>query len=163
MKRGQLKLSFGMIFSIILIVIFIGTAFFAINKFLDLQETVQVGKFATDFQADIKKIWDGSQGSEQREYTLPKKVQKVCLIDYPSEAKGKDSNLYKEFEQVFFETENMFFYPIGSAQGLDSRNMKYVDLEKITETNNPFCIENINGKVKPIIKKNFGEALVTIE
>jgi uncharacterized protein (UPF0333 family) len=162
-RKGQLKLSFGMIFSIILIAIFIGTAFFAINKFLDVQNTVQVGKFATEFQADVKKIWEGSQGSEQKKYTLPKKVQKVCFIDYPFEAKGNNTDLYKKFEQVFYEKENMFFYPIGSAQGLNSREIKHIDIEKTTKTQNPFCIDNIKGATKLIIKKNFGEAEVTIE
>ena len=163
MERGQLKLSFGMIFSIILIVIFIGTAFFAINKFLDIQNTVQVGKFATDFQADIKRIWEGSQGSEQKSYTIPKSVQKVCFVDYFSESNGTNALLYKELQQIFYEKENMFFYPIGSTQGLDAREMKHIDLEKITETNNPYCINADKGKLKLIIKKNFGEAEVTIE
>jgi len=40
-KRGQLKLSFGMIFSIILIIVFLGFAFFGIQKFMDYQKSIQ--------------------------------------------------------------------------------------------------------------------------
>ena len=162
MKRGQMKLSFGMIFSIILIIIFISFAFFAIQKFLDIQNSVQVGKFGNDFQSNIDKIWKGSQGSEKKEYSLPKKINYVCLIDYSSDEKGPNMNFYRELEQAYYENENLFFYPIGSAQGLNAKEIKHIDLEKITENENPFCIENIDGKVNLIIKKDFGETLVTI-
>ena len=71
-------------------------------------------------------------------------------------------NFYRELEQAYYENENLFFYPIGSAQGLNAKEIKHIDLEKITENENPFCIENIDGKVNLIIKKDFGETLVTI-
>ena len=76
-KRGQMNISFGMIFSIILIVVFIAFAFFAIQKFLDIQNSVQVGKFGADFQADIDKMWRGSQGSQENKYFLPSKIKYV--------------------------------------------------------------------------------------
>ncbi len=158
-----MKLSFGMIFSIILIIIFISFSFYAIQKFLDIQNSVQVGKFANDFQNNIDKIWKGSQGSEEKEYFLPKKIIYVCFVDYSSEKKGEKQDLYNELEQLYYENENMFFYPIGSAQGFDAREIKHIDLEKITENENPFCIENIDGKLNLIIKKDFGEVLITIE
>ena len=161
-KRGQLKLSFGMIFSIILIIIFISFAFFAINKFLDVQNTIQVVRFADEFQSDIDKIWKGSQGSEEKKYFLPKKVVYVCFIDYSLDKKGENKNFYEELKQIYYENENMFFYPIGSAQGLNAKEIKHIDLEKITENENPFCVEKVDGKVRFIIKKDFGEALVTI-
>lgn len=158
-----MKLSFGMIFSIILIIIFISFAFYAINKFLDIQSSIQVGKFSNDFQNNIDKIWRGSQGSEEKEYFLPKKIIYVCFVDYSSGKKGEKQDLYREIEQLYYGNENMFFYPIGSAQGLNAREIKNIDLENITKNKNPFCIENINGKVNFIIKKDFGEVLVTIE
>ena len=161
-RGGQLKISFGMIFSIILMVIFIAFAGYAIQKFLELQDIVQVGKFTDDFQADIDKIWRGSQGSVEKEYVLPKDVIYICFTDYSFEKRGESENLYNSFLEVYFEKENFFFYPVGSGEGLDSKEIQHINLEKITENENPFCVENINGKVKLIIKKNFGEALVTI-
>jgi len=65
-KKAQLKLSFGMIFSIILIVIFIASAFYAVQKFIGVQNIIQVEKFANDFQNDIDKIWRGSQGNQEK-------------------------------------------------------------------------------------------------
>jgi len=162
-KRGQMKLSFGMIFSIILIIIFITVAFYAINKFLDIQETVQIGKFSTDLQEDVNKIWKSSQGSQPKEYPLPKKIEYICFVDYLSGKKGERLNLYDELEQDFFENENMFIYPISSAQGQSGKWIKNLNLEETTLSNNPLCFENTNGKIRIILKKDFGETLVTIE
>ena len=162
--RGQMKLSFGMIFSIILIITFIAFAFYAIQKFLDIQNAAQVAKFANDLQFDIDKIWKGSQGSQKKEYFLPSKIKYVCFIDYDplSSKKGPNENFYDELKQLFYETENLFFYPLGSDQGLGAKEIKHIDLEKTTENENPFCTKNIKGKVSIIIKKDFNEALVTL-
>jgi len=161
-KRGQLKLSFGMIFSIILIIIFIAFAFFAITKFLDIQKSVEVGRFISEFQSDVDRIWSGSQGSQLNEYFLGSDVEYVCIIDYVKPSIGSDEKIYKELEQAYYEKENLFFYPIGSAQGLDAREIKHINIEETTQTKNPLCFRNVKGKTNIRIKKEFGEALVTI-
>ncbi len=161
-KRGQMKLSFGMIFSIILIIIFVGVAFYAIQKFLEFQNSTQIVKFSRDLQEDIDKMWKGSQGTQQKEYFLPSKIDYVCFIDYLSSDRGRYDDFFDELDQFFYETENLFFYPAGSASGLDSKEMKHIDINKMTDSNNPFCLKNEKGKVKMVIKKEFGEALVTI-
>ena len=76
-----MKLSFGMIFSIILIVIFIAFAIYGVKRFLGMQDTVQVEKFKADLQNDIDKIWKANQGSQEREYFVPKKIYEVCFVD----------------------------------------------------------------------------------
>lgn len=162
-KKGQMKMSFGMIFSIILMAIFIGFAFYAIQKFLGLQNSVQVAKFARDLQNDVDKMWKGSQGVQQKEYFLPSKIKYVCIIDYESGKIGRYEDFYNDLDQFYYETENMFFHPAGSADGLDAKWLKNINLGKITSAQNPYCFENIKGKVKLVIKKEFGEALVTIE
>ena len=161
-KRGQMKLSFGMIFSIILIVIFISFAFYAIQKFLDLQNAAQVAQFARDLQADVDRMWKGSQGSQVQEYFIPGKIKYICLIDYNPREIGRYSSFYKELDRFHYEKENLFFYPPGSAEGLDAKWIKNIDLSEITIDENPFCLKNVKGKIKLKIKKEFGEALVTI-
>ncbi len=162
MKRGQATISFGMIFSIIMIIIFISVAFYAIQKFLDLQNSAQVGKFGSDFQADIDKMWKSSQGSQRYEYTLPAKVKFACFGDFASEKKGANQNFYDSLRQAFYRGENFFFYPVGSAQGLNSKIINHIELEKMIQDENPLCFENKNGKLSLTIKKEFGEALVTV-
>lgn len=162
-KRGQLNLSFGMIFSVILIIIFIIFAFYAIGKFLDLQNSAQIGKFKNDLQSDINRIWQSSKGSQEEEYFLPTKIKYVCFVDYHDGAKGDNEDFYDELELVYNEEENMFFYPVGSAEGLDATKIKNIDLGSITQSDNPYCFENANGRINLIITKDFGEALVSLE
>ena len=161
-KKAQLKLSFGMIFSIILIIIFISFAAFAVQKFIEVQNTVQTGQFINNFQNDIDKIWKGSQGLQKKEYSLPKKITFVCFTDYSSNKKGQNRNFYDELKMLYYENENLFFYPINSAGGFNGKEVRNIDLTKTTETENPLCAENINGKVSFTIQKDFNEALVTI-
>ena len=80
-KRGQMEMSFGMIFSIILIIAFISFAFFAIYKFIDFQNDAKAGRFYDDFQSDIDRIWRSSVSSEQKEYSVPGYADFVCFVD----------------------------------------------------------------------------------
>ena len=169
MKRGyilknkaQMKLSFGMIFSIFLIIIFIAFAIYAIKFLLNLEKTVGVGQFINNLQEDVDKMHRGSHGSQENKYYLDKDIEYVCFIDYHSPAKGIKSVLYNRLKQVFFEEENLFFYPIGSSEGIDSVKIKNINIEKITEIGNPFCVKNSEGKFNLIIKKEYGESSVEI-
>ncbi len=161
-KRGQMKLSFGMIFSIILIVVFLTFAFLAIKKFMVIGNTAQIAEFKNSLQADIDKVWRGSQGSQTEEYFLPSKIKYLCFIDYNVRKSGAHQDFYNDLNQAYFGSENFVFYPVGSAEGLDSAEIKHIDLEKIIEEDNPFCIKNMGGKVKITLRKNYGDALVTI-
>ena len=163
-RKGQMKLSFGMIFSIFLIIIFLTFAFYGIKKFVDLGNNAQEGKFKNDLQMDIDKIWKGSQGSDRFEYALPSKIKYVCFADFlgTEEGKGAKASYYDELNQVYFGYENMFFYPVGSSSGLDSTEIKHINLEEIVSNENPYCIPNEDGRVSILISKNYGENLVKI-
>jgi uncharacterized protein (UPF0333 family) len=141
-KKGDVKMSFGMIFSIILIIVFIAFAFYAIKKFLGVQEDVQVGQFMTRFQSDVDKIWKASQGSQVVEYALPKKINNLCFV------KG-------ESENIAFET--------GNNEYVEGALIKNIDVETIVGTKNKYCIETKDGKIKLTLKKTYGEALVTVK
>ena len=136
-KQGQLKLSFGMIFSIILIIIFIAFAFYAIKIFLGMQDEIKIGQFTNDLQLDINSMWEGS-GSQEVEYSLPSKIESVCFTD-------------DEYENLIYHSKNFIL----------GKKIDNINITKITEEGD-FCIDNIKGKVKMIIKKDYGEALVTI-
>ena len=162
-NRGQMNISFGMIFSIIMIIIFITFAFYAVQKFLGFSNAAQAGKFTSDLQLDVDRMWKGSQGSEEKDYVLPTKVKYICFADYSTNARGDNAEFYDRLQEVFFGDENMFFYPPGSGEGFDSVEIKHIDLGNITINENPLCFQNIKGKINLRIKKDFNEALVTIE
>ncbi len=142
-KRAQMKLSFGMIFSIILIVAFLAFAFYGIKAFLKIQDKARVGVFLDDFKNDVNKIWKSSQASQEIEYAISSKVEKICFIEdeYPE-------NLIIEPEREFGE-----FSPT---------EIKHLDIGKITTRENPYCIESENGKINIFLKKDFDDNLVFV-
>ena len=161
-KKAQMQISFGMIFSIILIIFFLAFAFFGIRAFLGVQGSGETAKFLNDFQSDAEKVWKSAQSSENEEYTLPDERSFVCFVDFSSSARGAKNGIYNELKRAYYEKENIVFYPL-EFEGTESAEIKYIDLTAITENENPFCIENINGKIKLRLTKGFGDNLVTIE
>lgn len=138
-KRGQIDLSFGMIFSIILIIVFIAFAFYAIMKVIEMQKNVQVKNFVNDFQDDINKVWQSAQASEKKTYSVPKEIEQVCI---------------DEFAMLYFE-------PLGSGQGT-TKELNHLDIAQIT-SEGIFCVDVVDGKFEIYMKKDFGDKLVKLE
>ena len=135
-KRGQLKLSFGMIFSIILIIVFLAFAFYAIKMIIGFTDTAKVGTFVNKFQSDINKKWTESGGGSQiYEYSVPKEVEEICID----------------------EDSFISFKPFGTGGEFEDREIEHLDMEDI------FCVEVVDGKVNIRIKKDVDEALVSLE
>ena len=134
-KRAQMKLSFGMIFSIILIIIFISFAIYGISKFLSLQKNIQTKQFADNLQSDIDDVWRANQGSQPVQYLLPSNIESVCF-----NAGAGDNMELKKKGGLF-----------GGAYSIE-----HLEFE-----GSP-CFNVVDGKVKMRLSKDFGEALVTI-
>lgn len=165
MKRGknaQLKLSFGMIFSIILIIFFVAFAFYAIKLFLGMKDEVVVSKFVDDLNDDIDDVWKSSQASQNVEYSLPSKVDYVCFMDTTKPAKSDSNNFYQDFKEYAFDEENLFIYPTDIGDSLTQFEIKHIDIGTITQSKNPYCLEKKKGRIKTVLKKNFGEDTVCI-
>lgn len=160
-KRGQMQLSFGMIFSIILIIFFLTFAFFGLRTFLGVQDSGKTVKFMNDLQSDIEKVWKSSQSSQEKEYILPEKNSYVCFVDFESSARGSKASIYDELKRADYGVENMVFYPVD-FEGRESAEIMYIDLDAMTESENPFCLENIDGKIRLRLTKDFSDSLVTI-
>lgn len=138
-KNGQIKLSFGMIFSIILIIVFLAFAFYAIKTFLGMQNTIQTEKFLSDLKSDIDRVWKSTESSEEKEYVLPSKIDAVCFRD-------------DEYGNLFFQSDKFF----------EGGQIEHIDIQNMTFAEDPYCVENIKGKVTLTLVKEIGEALVTI-
>ena len=138
-NQGQMAMSFGMIFSIILIVVFLVFAFYGIKKFLDLQKEVQIKSFVNDLQNDVERMQKSFDGVQERNYVVPQKVEKVCFVN-------EDKN----------------FQLLGEKYS-DIRKLEGINIEKILGNEEEYCISNNNGKIKIKLEINFGETLVTIK
>ena len=139
-KRGQIQLSFGMIFTIILIIFFIGFAFFAIQKFLELQGSAQTNQFYNSLQNDVNTVWNAAQSSQSKSYALPSSVSQTCFVNNP--------------------TSDLFLYD-SKGNPVGSTDISNLNITAMT-SNGDLCFNKTNGKVSFILEKSFGETLVTI-
>lgn len=154
-KRSQMQISFGMIFSIILIIAFISFAVYAIYIFLDLNKGAEVRAFVNDLQNNVKVLWKSDHGSQTVSYNLPNEIKKVCFIDSQY---GNLIFLPPESTNVDYQNITNFNITKTIEEAEKSSPSKS---ERISEYNNEdgLCFAN-NGKVSMTLVKNYGEAQV---
>lgn len=117
-KRGQIQLSFTMIFSIIIIIVTVAVAFYFIQKFLATGECISTKLFKKDLQEAIDNIWRApAQAQQQFSENLPSGVKKVCF----GSPNSPDASIYPDIKEQFNlyskEGDNFFIYPAEKACG----------------------------------------------
>ncbi len=165
-KRSQevFGMSFGVIFSIILIVFILVVAGIAINHFLELKKCTQIGLFIEDMQEDVDKAWNSQKFIDEITYILPSNLDYVCFANLSNPFKGGniESEVYSDISIYELSNGNMFFYPRKNACNMPYINVKHIDINKITESRNPYCIPIEKSKVSIKIEKGFNEGLVRL-
>lgn len=158
-KKGVMQLPFGMIFSIILIVVFIAVAIYAISAFLGWKKCAEIGMFKEDLQEEIDRAWNSEQSSKVFDRSLPSDVKEVCFIELET---GKGEK-YEELKQYGYVKANVFFWPLEKAcKGLEAFEIKHLDIKKITEKENPYCVNVVKGRIEVKIEKGFYDAIVKV-
>jgi len=163
-KRSQyiLGMSFGVIFSIILIVFFIVIAGIVIGSFLKTGDCARVGIFLDSFRSDVKRTWNSQVDSHVFKGNLPSKIDFVCFGNLSRSSSGEFQDI--GFELGIFEgrNANMFFYPIGRACELPYHFINHLDIEKIAIANNPNCVSVDNGRVNINVAKGLNDRFVYV-
>ena len=159
-KRGDIQLSFGMMFSMFLIVVFIVVAIIAINAFLGVQCSVSSGQFIKDFQAKVNELYASSGQDVPFKSSLGNcKIDYVCFFDSEKRVSGSSKAMGEEFEGKITAGNNLYFYPAKSKDFL-SVNIKYIDMSKFSE--NPYCIKVAGGNVEIRLTKELEDVYVKV-
>jgi len=163
-KKSQiLGIPFNMLFAIILIIIFLAVAIYAIVMFLNLRKCADTASFKYDLQQEIDRAYSSDEASNEISLNLPSAIEKVCFIDLNKESKGKDKEKYSALKKTGLVNVNMFFYPLKNACGNQKTGLiSHINISEITKQDNPYCLENTDGKVKIRLEKSTFEALVKI-
>jgi hypothetical protein len=166
MKRGRkaqetIGMSFGTIFSIILIIFFIIVAFIAIRYFLELRSCTEISSFVNELQSGIDTAWNSQKSDFEFKSNLPSGIKQVCFFNYSkSLSKGdisEEISFYSNLEN------NLYLYPQAKACDIPSFTLKHINLLEITKIKNPYCIPVENGKIIIRIQKSFDSAQVTLK
>lgn len=159
-KKGQgiFGMSFGFIFSIILIIALIGVTMYAIAFFLNLSGCTNIGLFYDSLQDEIDRAWSSGIYSD----TLGKiptgelekaGIEMICFGELDSTT-SDNPDLQRELEDALFENkDNLFLSPPNKAcEGeLASYDIKHIQIEKF------FCV-NVDKLDDVLLTKNATEA-----
>ncbi len=157
-RRAQqsVEMSFGMLFSIFLIVVFFGAAIYAIVFFLDLTDSTGVGQFYEKLQKEIDNAWTSSMTEKNITIKLQNGVTDVCFVDH--NAQITNNAKYSQISYIDPDT-NLFLLPPGEAGDLDIKTIEHINITKITEKQNPKCF---SPGTQITIKKGLYSKLVEI-
>ncbi len=164
-RTGSIELSFGMIFSIIIMVAIIGVAVYAISAFLDIGQTSQFGLFHQQFQETIDEVWASSITDKVSSFSLPSSIELVCfgslsgnIFNPEYEDEFKELKRYSSnFEQ---QNTNRFLYPSDKGGEFTYKKIGKIDLSAM---NGFDCFEVKSGVLKIRLVKEEFDALVKIK
>jgi len=115
--------------------------------------------FYEGLQGAVNDAWAGQQGSDSFEINLPDAIKKVCFANLSAEITA-NSEEWEQIEIYEFKSVNTFLIPPGDAEGMQYKQIEHLDIAKITEAKNPYCVDAGDDL---IIKKDFYDKLVWVE
>ncbi len=152
-KRGDISLSFGMIFSIILIISILAVAGYAVMYFIDLKDCTTIGLFYRDIQGEVDDAWQSDTVRDSFTGAVPGDITRVCFGNL---SEGKALPEYNLLRLYAGKNASIFFYP--PAKACDT---PYAQLPHST-INGFFCLPVVKGKVTVNFVKNTYDRLVTV-
>jgi len=166
-KKGQevMGMSFGVIFSIIIIIAIIGVAAYAIVHFIGLKKCADTGFFYRDLQDEINRAWTAGTGRYVDAITIaaPSGITHFCFgnLSFTSTLPPfiPQQTELKRLTQFGLEG-NAFLYPPNEAC---DGELFYFNLEHADAGDTFFCIlKDSDGKITATIHKEPSDRLVTV-
>lgn len=160
-KKGDMSLPFGLIFSIILIVVFIVIAFIAIKYFLNIGDCSKVGQFYDNLQQKVDSAWRSQLSEFEYDISVPSGVSKLCFANASAASLGNVTKAdYTAIRRYSVYDANTFLLPSEKTCNMPYKQINHINLSAIIGTKNPYCIDVAN---KITIKKGVFDKLVTIQ
>lgn len=143
-KGGQIQLSFGMIFAIIIIVATIAVAVYVINNFLTLGACTEISQFYKNVNDRVEQAYSSDITQDVVSEKLPSGIDFVCFGSYTQSAPQAFKQKYEEVRRYLKNGENIVLYPARKACDLEHTSYTL----KHAETREFFCIPVKEGKVE---------------
>lgn len=160
--EGVFGMSFGMIFSIILIVFFFAAAFLGIRTFLNWQKCAQIGMFFDDIQNRVDEAWNSPSASYRFNATLPTSIKNVCLINITGNtvnANNIEKAIFNYLKTGYLDpTKNFYLYAPEANLCMNWKNLKHISYAN----KNPQCFSVINGLVSIKIERKFEDTFPSL-
>lgn len=167
-RKGAIEISFGMIFSIIIIVAIVGVATYAIVYFLDLGKATEMSLFHQKFQETIDDVWSASITDKVVSFTLPAGIELVCFGDLSSNSwdinyEDERRNLIRYASNYDKQNTNRFIYPIEKAGDFAYKKVDKIDLSELGTGTDFECFETRNREIRVRLEKDTFDSLVKVK
>lgn len=157
-KRGVFEISFGMIFSIIIIIAIISVAFYVLTKFMGVSKCTQVGLFYDDLKTYTEKAWQAQIHKDTFTGSLPSSIKLVCFGNFTQSPQSKYSAVFNDLQEHQGRDKNVFLYPIPQECDFSLSALKLAHVK----TSNFFCVPVKNNKMQISSEKGEFDSLVTL-
>ncbi len=166
-KRAQtvFGMSFGVIFSIIIIIFILAVAIYAINYFLGANNCAKVGLFFSDLQDEIDKAWTSGSYQDKFEGTLPNGIEVLCIGKLfgtdPLDPNYQEIKSDLELQYSGSGEANIFLHPTEKACDgrLFSQILKHVDIQPLNKFS---CAPLTDSKIFINLQKGTTDSLVKV-
>lgn len=157
-KKGQLQLSFGMIFSIIIIIATVAIALYVIIHFINLSKCTQISMFYSGLKEDVDKAWASPVSSEIYTGSLPSGIDYVCFGNLSLPHARVNQEIFDDIQLHGKRDANVFLYPLnmGCSNAFPSYTLKHMS------TNEFFCVPVRDGEMKVKLTKDVTDSSVKI-
>ncbi len=161
-KRAQeaIGMSFGWIFALILIIVFISVAIYGIKYFMNIGSCSRVGLFYDDLQQKVDQAYQSSSSDFEMEVALPG-ITQICFSNLSEKITGS-MLAYEELNLYEFYDANTFLIPSKNACDMPYKTIRHLNISKTTSLKNPLCIDVSDGETIRIIKDYYDRG-VTIK
>lgn len=164
-KRGQFQISFGMIFSIIIIIAIVGIGAYVLKSFLATGSCASLGLTLDKLEDYIQTAWQSpihqdTFPNEEYPATIPSGITSVCFGNLTQTPTQNARTQYQELQREFINSKerNVFLYPVKEACDTSLAGVK-IDHFK---TQNFFCVPVVKGSFSIRTEKQRFDSLVTI-
>jgi hypothetical protein len=157
MKRGQIQLSFGMIFSIIIIIATLAIAGYVLISFLNTGKSVSCKIVYSNLQKEVDSAWRQDIVQDIFEAKLPESVEKICFGFSNQTYSKQDEKAIESIEFYGNEESNILFYPKNGCKDVD-----FVYKLNHIRTDSFFCVNVVDGKFKIKLNKGRTDKLVKL-
>lgn len=155
-KKGQIQISFGMIFSIIIIIATVAVGFYVITYFLNLSSCSKIGIFWDSLDRDIEDAWVSDMSQTVFRGELPSKIDKICFGNFSMMPAQEDREEFEFLQRYESRGRNAFLYPPGKACDLAFYELKHI------ETDEFFCVPVESGSAEIKLSKTTLDPLVKL-
>ncbi len=172
-NRGQIfGLSFQMIFSILLIIVFIIAAGIAARTMINNAEHARIVKFIQELNSETERVWMATTAEKTISLDLPSKIEFVCFADDIKSLDEEDFPNREVYDSTNFYSDEyngkVFFYDPDVLESYDMTpytkilcGSKKKDCLSLEEIDKICCIKNQKG-ITFTLRKDIGNPNVIL-